>query len=218
MLLAHADGWFQAAADNGGGAAAALRAAELLAGRDPGVGVVVAVVDGEEIGLLGSKGLAEALASPAGLAVPQRDIALHMAELSAVMNLDASTARASDVQDPVHGVTGTDAPVFSWRTMVFSEHATLPGLFLETFSEHGVLGMPVPSQAAVAINGGWRTDAGWFHAAGVPVAWPAVGYPEYHTDADSLRAVDRADLEHVAEAAAALVPRLAGLPRTPILQ
>jgi hypothetical protein len=180
--------------------------------------VVVALVDGEEIGLLGSKGLAETLASPTGLAVPQLSTALHMAELSAVINLDASTARASDVQDPVHAAAGTDAPVFSWRTMVFSEHATLPGLFLETFSEHGVLGMPVPSQAAVAINGSWRTDAGWFHAAGVPVAWPAVGYPEYHTDADSLRAVDRADLEHVAEAAAALVPRLAGLPRSPILQ
>jgi hypothetical protein len=218
MLLAHADGWFQAAADNGGGAAAVLRAAELLAGVDPGVGVVVALVDGEEIGLLGSKALAETLASPAGLAIPQLSTSVHMADLAAVINLDASTARASDVQDKVHGLAGMDAPVFSWRTMVFSEHATLPGLFLETFSEHGVLGMPVPSQAAVAINGSWRTDAGWFHAAGVPVAWPAVGYPEYHTDADSLRAVDRADLEHVAEAAAALVPRLAGLPRSPIIE
>jgi hypothetical protein len=218
MLLAHADGWFQAAADNGGGAAAVLRAAELLAGLDPGVGVVVALVDAEEIGLLGSRALAEALSSPEGLAVPGLASGLHMADLSAVINLDASTARASDVQDPVAGVTGADAPVFSWRTMVYSEHATLPGLFLETFSEHGVLGLPVNSKAAVQINGSWRTDAGWFHEAGVPVAWPAVGYPEYHTDADSLRAVDRADLEHVAEAAAALVPRLAGLPRTPIIE
>jgi hypothetical protein len=141
-----------------------------------------------------------------------------MSDLAAVVNLDASSARASDVQDKVRGAVGSDAPVFSWRTMVYSEHATLPGLFLGTFSEHGVLGLPVSSQGAVAINGGWRTDARWFHEAGVPVAWPAVGYPEYHTDADTLDVIDAADLEAIAEAAADLVPRLGAMPSSPVLQ
>jgi hypothetical protein len=218
VLLAHADGWFQAAADNGAGAAAVLRAAELLAERSTGVGVAIALVDAEEIGLLGSQRLAATLASPAGLAVGDGGPPLRMSDLAAVVNLDASSARASDVQDPVRGVAGTDAPAFSWRTMVYSEHATLPGLFLGTFSEHGVLGLPVSSQAAVLVNGSWRTDAKWFHEAGVPVAWPAVGYPEYHTDVDTLAVVDAADLEAVAAAAADLVPRLGAMPATPILQ
>jgi hypothetical protein len=218
LLLGHADGWFQAAADNGGGVAAILRAAELLAQRAPGVGVVAALVDGEEVGYHGSRALSQALLSPAGLDVGDGLPALRMSDLHTVINLDASTARAAEVQDPVRGVAGTDAPLFSWRTMVFSEHATLPGLFLGTFSEHGVLGLPVPSKAAVAAYGGWRTDAQFFHNAGVPVAWPAVGYPEYHTDVDTQRVVDATDLEHVANAAAALVARLAAVPRTPILQ
>ena len=218
LLLAHADGWYQAAADNGAGVAAVLRAAELLAQRSPGVGVAVALVDAEEIGLLGSQRLAGALSSPEGLALPDGGPPLRMGDLAAVVNLDASSARASEIQDPVRSAIGTDAPVFSWRTMVFSEHATVPDLFLGTFSEHGVLGLPVPSQGAVAINGGWRTDARWFHEAGVPVAWPAVGYPEYHTDVDTLGVVDAADLEAIAEAAADLVPRLGAMPATPILQ
>jgi hypothetical protein len=218
LMLAHADGWYQAAADNGGGVAAVRRAAALLSTSSPGVGVAVALVDGEEIGLLGSQHLAGVLSSPEGLALPDGGPPLRMGDLAAVINLDASSARASDVQEPVHAAVGRDAPVFSWRTMVFSEHATLPGLFLGTFSEHGVLGLPVSSQGAIAINGSWRTDAKWFHEAGVPVAWPAVGYPEYHTDADTLDAVDAADLEAVAEAAAELVPRLGAMPTTPILQ
>ena len=218
LLLAHADGWYQAAADNGAGVAAVLRAAELLAVGNPGVGVAVALVDAEEIGLLGSERLAVDLASPAGLALPDGGPPLRMSDLAAVVNLDASSARASEIQDPVRSVIGADAPVFSWRTMVFSEHAILPGLFLGTFSEHGVLGLPVSSQGAGAINGGWRTDARWFHDDGVPVAWPAVGYPEYHTDVDDLDVVDAADLEAIAEAAAALVPRLGTMPASPILQ
>jgi hypothetical protein len=218
LLLAHADGWYQAAADNGAGVAAVLRAAELLAQRSPGVGVAVALVDAEENGLLGSQRLAETLASPAGLALPDGGPPLRMSDLAAVINLDASSARASDVQDPVRSAVGADAPVFSWRTMVYSEHATLPGLFLGTFSEHGVLGLPVSGQGAVTINGGWRTDARWFHEAGVPVAWPAVGYPEYHTDVDTLDVVDAADLEAIAEAAADLVPRLGAMLATPVLQ
>lgn len=218
LLMGHADGWFQAAADNGGGTAAVLRAAELLAGRHPGVGVAVALVDGEETGLLGSQRLAAQLSAPEGLALPDGGAPLHMSDLAAVVNLDASSARASDVQDPVHRVAGTDAPLFSWRVMVFSEQATLPGLFLGVFSAHGVLGLPVSSQGAQQINGGWRTDAKWFHEAGVPVAWPAVGYPEYHTDKDTIDAVDAADLENIAAAAADLVPRLGAVPPSPLLQ
>jgi hypothetical protein len=218
LMLAHADGWYQAAADNGGGVAAVLRAAELLAATPPDVGVAVALVDAEEIGLLGSQRLAEALASPDGVALPDGGPPLRMSDLAAVVNLDASSARASDAQAPIHAATGTDAPVFSWRVMVYSEHAVLPGLFLGTFAEHGVLGLPVSSQGAQLINGGWRTDAKWFHEAGVPVAWPAAGYPEYHTDADTLRAVDPADLEAIAEAAAELVPRLGAMPAAPVIK
>ena len=217
MLLAHADGWFQAAADNGAGVAAVLRAAELLAQQSPKVGVVAALVDGEEVGYHGSRALSQTLLGP-GLDLGDGGAPLRMSDLHTVVNIDASTARAAEIQDPVHELAGTDAPVFSWRTMVFSEHATLPGLFLGTFAEHGVLGLPVPSQAAVAAFGGWRSDAGFFHDAGVPVAWPAVGYPEYHTDVDTEAVIDVADLENVAKAAATLVGRLAGVPRTPILQ
>jgi hypothetical protein len=101
--------------------------------------------------------------------------------------------------------------------MVYSVHATLPSLFLATFAQHGVLGLPLTSQAAIAVNGSWRTDAGAFHAAGVPVVWPVAGYPEYHTDADTLAAVDAADLEAIAAASADLVGRLVSVPRTPIL-
>jgi hypothetical protein len=70
----------------------------------------------------------------------------------------------------------------------------------------------VPSQAAVAAFGSWRTDAQWFHEAGVPVAWPVAGYPEYHTDGDIPEAMDRNDLEAVAEGAADLVGKLATAP------
>ena len=217
MLLAHADGWFQAAADNGAGVAAVLRAAELLVQQSPKVGVVAALVDGEEVGYHGSRALSQTLLGP-GLDLGDGGPPLRMSDLHTVVNIDASTARAAEIQDPVHEAAGTDAPVFSWRTMVFSEHATLPGLFLGTFAEHGVLGLPVPSKAAVAAFGGWRSDAGFFHDAGVPVAWPAVGYPEYHTDVDTAGVIDVADLENVAKAAATLVGRLAGVPRTPILR
>jgi hypothetical protein len=49
------------------------------------------------------------------------------------------------------------------------------------------------------------------------VVWPVAGYPEYHTDADTLAAVDAADLEAIAAASADLVGRLVSVPRTPIL-
>ena len=213
-LTAHMDGWFQAAADNGGGTAAVLRAADLLAAHHPGVGVFIGLMDGEEYGLLGSQKLAAKLSSPAGVG------GVHMADLKAVVNLDASSARASDVQDPVKAVAGRDAPLFSWRAMVSSEEPTLTSLFLTTFAAHQVLGLPVPSEVAKATLGGgsWRTDAQWFHQAGVPVAWPVAGYPEYHTDGDLPSAMDKADLEAVAQAAADLVGKLATAPIQPVPQ
>jgi Peptidase family M28 len=207
-LTAHMDGWFQAAADNGGGAAAVLRAADLLKAQHPQAGVFVGLMDGEEYGLLGSQKLAAKLTSPAGIG------GVHMADFKADVNLDASSARASDVQDQVHAVAGQDAPVFSWRAMVSSEEPTLTSLFLTTFAAHGVLGLPVTSEVAKATIGGgsWRTDAQWFHEAGVPAAWPVAGYPEYHTDGDLPSAMDKADLENVAQAGADLVGKIATAP------
>ena len=213
-LTAHMDGWFQAAADNGGGTAAVLRAADLLAANHPGVGVFIGLMDGEEYGLLGSQKMAAKLAGPDGIG------GVHMADLKADVNLDASSARASDVQDQVKSVVGQDAPLFSWRAMVSSEEPTLTSLFLTTFAAHGVLGLPVTSEIAKATIGGgsWRTDAQWFHQAGVPAAWPVAGYPEYHTDGDLPSAMDKADLENVAQAAADLVGKLATAPIQPVPQ
>ena len=221
-LTAHMDGWFQAAADNGGGTAALLRAADLLAAQHPNVGVFIGLMDGEEYGLLGSQKLAAKLGSPDGFA------GVHMSDIKADVNLDASSARASDVQNQVRSTAGQDAPVFSWRAMVFSDEPTLASLFLTTFAAHGVLGLPVNSQAAIQAEGGWRTDAQWFDQQGVPVAWPVDGYPEYHTDGDVQCAgpsaaalpcsVDKADLENVAEASADLVGKLATAPIQPVPQ
>jgi hypothetical protein len=210
-LTAHMDGWFQAAADNGGGTAAVLRAADLLAAQHPGVGLFIGLMDGEEYGLLGSQKLAAKLSS-VGIG------GVHMADLKAAVNLDASSARASDAQAPVKAVAGRDAPLFSWRAMVSSEEPTLTSLFLTTFAAHQVLGLPVTSEVAKATLGGgsWRTDAQWFHEAGVPVAWPVAGYPEYHTDGDLPSAMDKADLEAVAQAAADLVGKLATAPIQPV--
>jgi Zn-dependent M28 family amino/carboxypeptidase len=208
------DGWFQAAADNGGGAAGVLRAAHELAVNRPASGVIVGLMDGEEYGLLGSKAFADQLSSAAGIA------GVHMGDLKAVMNLDASSARASDVQDHVKSVAGQDAPIFSWRAMVSSEEPTLTSLFISTFAAHGVFGLPVTSEVAKATIGGgsWRTDAQWFHQAGVPAAWPVAGYPEYHTDGDLPSAMDKADLEAVADAGADLVGKLATAPIQPVPQ
>src|SRR5207248_732660 len=156
----------------------------------PRAGVFIGLMDGEEYGLLGSQKLAAKLSTPAGLG------GVHMSDLKAVVNLDASSARASDVQDQVKSVAGQDAPLFSWRAMVSSEEPTLTSLFLTTFAAHQVLGLPVTSEVAKATIGGgsWRTDAQWFHEAGVPAAWPVAGYPEYHTDGDLPSAMDKADL------------------------
>lgn len=197
MLLAHADGWYQAAADNGSGVAGVMRAAELLAGED--LGVVIALVDAEEIGLLGSKYLAESLDN--GLDLGDGGPPLRIADIRGIVNLDASTARASDVQDTVRGIARTDAPFFMWRAMVFSE--PLGPQFLARFASHGVLGLPAPARVWVPAFG-YRTDVQWFAERGVPFVWPVAGYPEYHTDGDTLGTVDLSDLEAVTQAGAEL--------------
>ncbi len=215
MLLAHADGWFQAAADNGSGSAAVLRAAELLAASKPGVGVIAALTDAEEIGLIGADRLADAL--DRGLAVGDGGPPLRTADVKAIVNLDACSARASDVQDTIRAIARQDAPAFSWRAMVSSEEPVLTGAFLARFAANGVLGAPVPAGVFKSLENGsfggrHRTDVAAFAERGIPFVWPVVGYPEYHTDGDGLSAVDAADLEAVAQAAAALVADLAALP------
>ncbi|HWW54678.1 MAG TPA: M28 family peptidase [Acidimicrobiales bacterium] len=206
VLTAHMDGWFQAAADNGGGTAAVLRTAQLLSERQPDIGVAVALFDGEEVGLLGSQALAAQLARPTGLDLGDCGPPLHMADIVADVNLDAPSARANDVG-------GGRLPVFSWRAMVFSEEGVLASNFLSVFLDHGVAGLPLNGRSATLANGGLnRTDAHWFDAAGIPVVWPVAGYAEYHTDGDTLRIIDPADLEAVAAASADLGALLGSLP------
>ena len=74
------------------------------------------------------------------------------------------------------------------------------------------MGLPLTAGATVAIEGSLRSDVAWFQKAGVPFVWPAAGYPEYHTDGDSLAAVDPTDLEHLTDAAVDLAGRIATLP------
>ena len=206
ILTGHLDGWFQSATDNGSGSAAVLEAARLLRTRSPDTGIAVALFDGEEVGLLGSKALAGALSQPSGVGLGDCGPPLHLADIAADINLDASSARATDV-------AGGRAPVFSWRALVYSEEPVLASSFLSVFSAHRVAGLPINGRAATQLNGGMtRTDARWFDAAGIPVAWPVVGYAEYHTDGDTLSVVDPADLEAVAEASADLAVRVASLP------
>lgn len=216
VLLAHADGWFQAAADNGSGAAAVLRAAEILAIAQPDIGVVVGLMDAEEVGLIGAERFVEALT--AGLAVGDGGPPLRIDHVKAVINLDASTARASDVQGMISGTAArTDAPVFQWRAMVFSEEPLLQTAFLARFAARGVLGLPIPSSVfapvgAGEIGGRLRSDVHHFAALGIPFAWPVSGYPEYHTDGDTLGTVYPADLEALAQATADLAADIALLP------
>jgi hypothetical protein len=215
LLLAHADGWFQAASDNGSGAAAVLRAAEVLASAGPGIGVIAALVDAEEVGLIGSERLAEAF--DAGLPIPDGGKPIRTRNIKAVINLDASSARASDVQGAVRGLARRDAPVFQWRAMIFSEEPALTAAFLGRFAARGVLGLPIPASVfrpvgAGSLDGRLRTDAHHFTVRDIPIVWPVSGYPEYHTDGDTLGAVNRADLEAIAAATADLVADIAGLP------
>jgi hypothetical protein len=198
LLQGHMDGFYEAAVDNGAGAAAVLAAAERLAIEDRERGLIVALYDGEEWGLLGSKQVAEDLASPEGLAIGPCTPDLHMGDIAAVVNLDAPSAIASDGDGLVEQRLGIDVPLFSWRAMVFSEEPALPGAFLGGMAAAGVLGAPISVEAANPVNGGvTRTDARWFHDAGLAVVWPVAGYPEYHTSADTLAAVDPADVAAV---------------------
>jgi hypothetical protein len=212
VLLAHADGWYQAAADNGGGAAAVLRAAVQLAGQSPGIGVIAGLMDAEEVGLVGSQVFVNALSSRDGLAVGDGGPALRIADVKAVINLDASSARASEVQATPQKVAKADAPLFSWRVMVAAEEPAVAGAFNEVFPAHQVMGLPLTAGAAVAIQGSLRSDVTWFQKAGVPWVWPVAGYPEYHTDGDTIAAVDPADLERLAGAAVELTTRIASMP------
>ncbi|MEX2558241.1 MAG: M28 family peptidase [Actinomycetota bacterium] len=216
VLLAHADGWFQAAADNGSGAAAVLRAAEILAAAPPEIGVVVGLMDAEEVGLIGAERLVESLT--AGLAVGDGGTPLQIDDVKAVINLDASSARASDVQGMTRGTAArTDVPVFQWRAMVFSEEPLLQAPFLARFAAHGVLGLPILSSVFAPVGSGeiggrLRSDVHHFAALGIPFAWPVSGYPEYHTDGDTLATVYPDDLEALAEATADLAGDIALLP------
>ncbi len=215
VLLAHADGWFQAAADNGSGAAANLRAAELLAASPPGIGIVVALMDAEEVGLIGAERFTQALTE--GLAVGDGGPPLRMDHVKAVINLDASSARASDAQGFVRGAGLPDAPVFQWRAMICSEEPLLEAAFLARFAAHGVLGLPIPSSVFAPVGAGelegrLRSDVQHFAAAGIPFVWPVSGYPEYHTDGDTIASVDPADLEALAGATAELAGDIAMLP------
>lgn len=229
-LTAHIDGWFDAAVDNAGGTAAVLDAAEALAARDDlDVGVLVAFVDAEEVGLRGSALVASALR--AGLRVG--DTTVSMDDLVLNVNLDAPSAKSSDVHGadpdaPVAGALAEDGlPVFSWRALVtsdrfpsddvddHSETATVASRFVATFGAHEVFGLPAPSSFWTEFSGGWRTDAQWFHADGIPVVWPVAGYPEYHTNldrfgGDGYATVDPDDLQAIADAAVHFVVETRG--------
>ncbi|MDQ2651071.1 MAG: M28 family peptidase, partial [Actinomycetota bacterium] len=208
LLQGHLDGWFEAAADNGGGAAAVLAAAERLAG-DSGRGLLVALYDAEEWGLRGSKVLAEDLASPTGLGAGPCGRTVRLDDIVAVVNLDAPSAPASDVLGGVPPPLDELANLVSYRVLVFSEEPTVTALLTTTSFANGVLGLPIPVAVADPLNGGVsRTDVRWFHEAGIPAAWPVVGYPEYHTTADTLEVVDPADLERVTAGAVDLVRAL----------
>ena len=216
VLLAHADGWFQAAADNGSGAAAILRAAELLGAAHPGIGILVGLMDAEEVGLIGAERLVQAL--DAGLTPGDGGPPIHTGDVKAVINLDAATARASDVQNMIRATKApADAPVFQWRAMVFSEEPVLQAAFLARYAAHGVLGLPIPSSVFApvgsgAIDGRLRSDVQHFAATGIPFVWPVSGYPEYHTDGDTLATVYPDDLEALATATAELAGDIAILP------
>ena len=206
LLQGHVDGWFAAAADNGAGAAAVLAAAERLAGDSGGRGLLVALYDGEEWGLLGSRALGRDLARAEGLAIGTCGPVVHLHDVVAVVNLDAPSAIASDVLGVVRDISGVLVPLVSYRVLVSSEEPTVAALLTSTMTTAGVLGLPVTAGLANVLNSGMqRSDGRVFHEAGIPVAWPVAGYPEYHTEADVTEAVDPTDLANVATGAVALV-------------
>jgi len=214
MVLGHGDAWFQGGADNGGGAAAVIRVAEILAAAQPNIGIIAVITDAEEVGLIGADRLAEAFDK--GFEVGDGKPAVHTADIKAVVNIDASSARASDVQDTALGLARQDLPLFSWRAMVSSE-SPITAPFLARFAAHQVLGAAAPAFiwkpiAAGGLGSRHRSDVAPFEERGIPFVWPVAGYPEYHTDGDTLRAVDPDDLENVALASAELIGDIATIP------
>jgi hypothetical protein len=213
VLQGHLDGWFEAAADNGGGAAAVLAAAERLAGGSGRRGLLVALYDGEEWGLRGSRAFVDDLSRPEGLAIGACGPVVHLHDLVAVVNLDVPSAIASELQAPLRDATGLLLPLVSWRVLVASEEPTVAALLAATMAAAGVVGLPATAELAEPINGGVRrSDTRWFHEAGIPIAWPVVGYPEYHTEADRLETIDPVDLTNVTTGAVSLVRALEGVP------
>jgi hypothetical protein len=100
--------------------------------------------------------------------------------------------------------------------MVSSE-SPLAAPFLARFAAHQVLGLPAPSYvwkpvAAGVLDGRHRSDVAPFEERGIPFVWPVAGYPEYHTDGDTLAAVDPDDLENIALASADLIGDIATIP------
>ncbi|MEY2430533.1 MAG: hypothetical protein QOC92_258, partial [Acidimicrobiaceae bacterium] len=213
VLQGHMDGWFRAAADNGSGSATVLAAAERLAGVDLDRGLIVALYDGEEWGLLGSKAVADRLGSTTGLDIGDCGPPLRFDDVVGVVNLDAPSARPSDVDGPIQNLLGLDEPLFSWRAMVVSEEVVLPSAFLSVMAAHQVLGLPVTVTLADPLNGGiGRTDGKWFHEQGIPVVWPVAGYPEYHTSADTMATIDPNDLAALTDATVELLTIADNLP------
>src|SRR5690606_17583109 len=134
-----------------------------------GRGLLVALYDGEEWGLRGSKVLAEDLASPAGLGTGPCGRTVRLDDIVAVVNLDAPSAPASDVLGGVPPPLDELANLVSYRVLVFSEEPTVAALLTTTSFANGVLGLPIPVAVADPLNGGVsRTDVRWFHEAGIP--------------------------------------------------
>jgi hypothetical protein len=210
LLQGHLDGWFTAAVDNGGGAALVLAVAERLAHVPTDRGVLIALYDGEEWGLQGSKGFAKDLADADGVRVGACGPTVHLHDIVSVVNLDAPSAVPSDLTGIVQEVTGRPQSIISWRAFVFSEEPTVLADFVVAMTGAGVIGLPLPVSIVNPLLGGGmdRTDGKWFHEAGIPVAWPVAEYPEYHTTGDVRDRVDPADLERLAGGVTELMRRL----------
>jgi hypothetical protein len=212
LLQGHLDGWFAAAADNGGGAAAVLAAAEVLAHDRSGRGLLVALYDGEEWGLLGSHAFAVDLSDADGVAFGACGPTVRMRDIVSVVNLDAPSAVPSDAFGFVRTFTGSPESLISYRALVYSDgEPTLLTALVRDMASAGVLGLPLPvSVVSPYLGGGMdRTDGKWFDAVGIPVAWPVAEYPEYHTTADTRASVDPADLRRVVAGTVQLVRDLA---------
>ena len=210
LLQGHLDGWFAAAVDNGGGAATVLAVAERLAKVPTGRGLLVALYDGEEWGLLGSKGFARDLGDADGVRFGPCGPTVHLHDVVSVVNLDAPSGVPSDLTGIVQELTGAPQSLISWRAFVYSEEPTVLLDFVAAMTGAGVVGLPLPVSILNPVLGGGmdRTDGKWFHEAGIPVAWPVAEYPEYHMTADERDRVDPADLERLTVGIANLVRRL----------